>query len=138
MNQLRIQIAPQDETLLVDEIVILTDFCIDYKALVRSAREEGDYFILTCSCGDAGCAGLFAPIQVRHHAESIAWHITEPEPMRDFVFSKVQYVAEIRKALEKTIQINATLPEDEQLGPHGIYQENLEALLNDIDRAEVT
>jgi len=132
MNQLRIQIAPQDETVLIDETVIWTDFCIDYKSLVRSAHEQGDYFIFTCGCGDAGCAGLFAPIQVKHDAESITWHITEPEPMREFAFSKVQYIAEIRKALEKAIQINTTLPEDEQVGPYGICQEDLEGLLNDM------
>jgi hypothetical protein len=130
MNQLLLQVIPKSETILIDGAPISTGFHIDYFDLASSARENGDYFILTCGCGDAGCAGLFEPIKVTHTSDTIAWHITEPEPKRDYIFRKPEYVAEVRRALEDAIKINPTLPEDEKLGPYGLYQEDLENLLN--------
>src|SRR5690606_5124795 len=123
MNHLQLQVIPKSEAILVDGLPISTGFYIDYFDLTSSAREGGDYFILTCGCGDAGCAGLFEPIKVAHTADTISWHITEPEPKRGYTFRRVEYVAEIRRALEDAIRINQTLPDDEKLGPYGLHQE---------------
>lgn len=130
MNRLALQIVPKSEAIMVDGLPISSGYHIDYFDLVSSAIEEGDYFILTCSCGDAGCAGLFTPIKIQHTPDTIIWHIAEPEPERTFVFFKPEYVAEVRRALGEAVRLNPTLPEDEKLGPYGIYQDDFEKLLN--------
>jgi hypothetical protein len=60
----------------IDGQVISSGYCIDMVQLVESFCGSGDYFILTCSCGEPGCAGLFIPFHVEHLGGGIIrWHI---------------------------------------------------------------
>jgi len=85
------------EEILVDGEVVNNGLTIDFHSLVSSAQEWGNFFILTCSCGEASCIGLSEDdkIKVTHTDSTIKWHVTEPEPERTFVFDKKQYISEI-------------------------------------------
>ena len=78
------------EEILVDGEVVNSGLTIDFYSLVSSAQGWGDFFILTCSCGEASCIGLSEDdkIKVTHTDSTIKWHITEPKPERTFVFEK--------------------------------------------------
>lgn len=90
--------------LLIDGQSISSGGCIDMKTLIRSLEEPGDYFLLTCSCGEP-CAGL-DPFHVQHEAGGIIyWHIPQPEPEREFYFSRQQAVASLIKGL-RTLKKN--------------------------------
>ncbi|WP_420264706.1 hypothetical protein [Candidatus Magnetominusculus dajiuhuensis] len=64
----------------------LTDgFTLDMRGLVASVKGNGQYDILTCSCGEPICAGISEGIIVLHHrdyeAKFVRWLI--PHPIRD-------------------------------------------------------
>jgi hypothetical protein len=75
----------------IDGQCISSGYCIDMRALVESFEAPGDYFFLTCSCGEPGCAGLSIPFHVAHLGDGIIhWQIEQPEPEREFYFSAGQ------------------------------------------------
>jgi len=79
--------------LYLDGQCLSAGYCIDLAALLRSFEAAGEHFILTCSCGEPGCAGLFVPFQVVHHDDKlIHWRIEQPEPEREFYFSARQAI----------------------------------------------
>ncbi|MHB9022678.1 MAG: hypothetical protein ACYC7E_00675 [Armatimonadota bacterium] len=116
------------EELIVDGTVLNDEYAIDYVELVTSCFKPGEYYILTCSCGEPGCAGLFSPIKVIHEADNICWEIAEPTPSIRYIFERQQYIVSIQSALEYAlsqvplIQHGQSFP----LGPlgFGAYQLN--------------
>ena len=85
--------------------------CLDLYELVRSTKGEGEFFLITCTCGEAGCAGIFDGVLVTHEGESIRWKVPTPLQAPDtdcgvaelnydeFVFERNSYVKVIREAL---------------------------------------
>jgi hypothetical protein len=53
-----------------------SEWVLDFYDLLRSAQTPEDYFVLTCSCGDAGHADINESVCVTHpSADVIAWHL---------------------------------------------------------------
>lgn len=87
----------------------------DLQALIASGRQEGAYYLSNCSCGEPGCARIWAPMQVRHEADRIAWLIPMP-----------------------FVRANGEMHDDEALHfsfPRDQYQAQSEGLLADLKRA---
>ena len=70
-------------------------YSIALSDLLASADAPGSYFLITCSCGDAGCAGIESPVKVMHAAGAITWEIVAPKPERAFTFDESAYRATI-------------------------------------------
>lgn len=89
------------------------DGLVDGKTLLRAGDEEmdipfgvlpsidreGDYFMVTCSCGDPGCAGYFEPAVVTHEGDLIHWICSDLN--WHFTFERKQYEAEIRRLIDE-------------------------------------
>jgi len=76
------------------------ELCLDIVKLAASLAAPGPYYILTCGCGDHGCAGLHQPIDVQHVGTTIVWHIPGGDagyevPPTTFVFERADYQSEI-------------------------------------------
>ncbi|MDP1591990.1 MAG: hypothetical protein Q8M07_29790 [Prosthecobacter sp.] len=85
--------------LRIDGEVLNLGYVLSEDVLVQSLEEPGDYWLLTCGCGEPGCAGLFTPFEVEHLEDGIIhWHVTDPGPERDFYFSRDQAMRELQKA----------------------------------------
>ena len=41
------------------------DLAVDVIELAKSLNCDGEYFIVTCACGDAGCAGIQEGISIQ-------------------------------------------------------------------------
>jgi hypothetical protein len=48
---------------------------IDLLALLRTIKEEGEIFVITCRCGNPGCAAITRGINISHDGEFIYWEI---------------------------------------------------------------
>jgi hypothetical protein len=112
MNQLTLRLKPhgqdEQEEYLVVEVVVdgtaLTDFdyyATDLPELIRSSERAGDYFILTCWCGQAECAGIRQGIHIRQEHGNIFWQVVEPAPKRRFVFEQTAYKQAIRDCIKQ-------------------------------------
>lgn len=101
--------------------------CVDLKQLKESAISSGAYDLLTCGCGEPGCAGFFEPIFVQHVGDCIHWEcntryypiVRKGEDIESSIlryeFDRTQYVQEIRA----TFDWLRRHPHRDSLGPHG-------------------
>lgn len=72
---------------------------VDLCELGRSLRWDGEYFIVTCRCGHAGCAGIRRGVDVHREDGRIYWVVYEPGSERTFVFDEQEYCKAVDKAL---------------------------------------
>jgi hypothetical protein len=88
--------------LLVDDTPLLNfqHNAVDLQLLVSSQYSPGDYFIITCTCGFPGCAGIDAPVVVTHDNTIIRWVVKSISPVKTYHFDPEQY----RKAIERGIK----------------------------------
>lgn len=95
---LKLHSHDEPEDYLVTEVAIngqpIVDFgkyAIDLYELMKSKQSNGSFFIITCWCGDAGCAGISHGIKVEHRDGKVFWVVSEPEPKRNLVFQQDAY-----------------------------------------------
>ena len=85
---------------------------LDLNALADSCKFTGEFDILTCGCGIAGCAGIFEGIHVVHGEDAIIWRVPKPlclpskKPPRkvtytEYLFDRNQYVEALRTGVER-------------------------------------
>ena len=48
---------------------------LDFSSFVDSTKSEGEFFLVTCSCGEPGCAGIFDGVLITHEGELIRWKV---------------------------------------------------------------
>src|SRR5436309_11804523 len=75
--------------------------------LYPSTTRSGGFFIITCTCGDPGCGGIWNPVTVEHGPGVVNWRITEPAPVREFQFEKDAYVNEVTVPLREAKRLFA-------------------------------
>jgi hypothetical protein len=56
---------------------------IDLRDLAKSCQLSGEFFIVTCQCGNADCAGIDDGIRVEHRPDRITWEIPDPLSFRN-------------------------------------------------------
>ncbi len=91
-----------------DKLVVShKEYPIDLMQLHTSIMQVGMYDFWTCSCGDAGCAGLWRTIQVKHEQKNIIWNFTKLPFLPDgtFIFDQEMYKNEIDKVIGQTNRI---------------------------------
>jgi hypothetical protein len=72
---------------------------ISFHNLLDSANGSGDYFIITCACGDPGCAGIAEGIHVTHHPTNIQWVIRGHGTTKVFYFARDHYHTAIEQGV---------------------------------------
>jgi hypothetical protein len=90
------EILVDDELLLDFEGLVLA---VDLGQLALSLQGDGEFVIITCTCGVAGCAGLTRGIEVTHDGKNVHWVVREPGPTRTFVFDGEAYAGAIKQGL---------------------------------------
>lgn len=64
---------------------------------------DGEYFgILTCTCGDSGCAGFYK-FNSEITENEILWNVNNGDTL--FKFIKEQYIQEVKSKLEMLINL---------------------------------
>ena len=117
------------QQLLVDGVVLTTDYTLDYHELARSTVESGGYWPFTCGCGEPGCAGLTSPVEVQHTGSTVSWHITDPEPERHFIFHADQYHHAIASSLTQVSKLVMQRQRDLPIGPYRFNRVRLNSCL---------
>ena len=86
--------------LLVDGAPMLNykEYSLDWHQLVCSLIEPGEYTLLTCTCGDADCAGIGQKNIVSHLPAKLHWEMKQPVPQSFVEFDR-------NEAIEKTCEI---------------------------------
>lgn len=96
------EILVDDELLLDFEGLTLA---VDLGQLALSLQGDGEFFIITCTCGVAGCAGLTRGIQVTHDGRNVHWVVRQPGPTRTLVFDGEACARAIKQGLAQFEQL---------------------------------
>jgi hypothetical protein len=87
------------------------DLAVDMAALAATLNGAGEYFVVTCECGDAGCAGIQRGVQVTESASEVSWVIQDwgrrERPEVEYRFDATQYRTEIQRALREFLKLMA-------------------------------
>jgi hypothetical protein len=116
------------------------DVVVDLREVVATLRGPGEYFPLTCGCGEPGCAGIFQGIIVFHYWDTVRWLIPEPiiglpEPdetegdrvlrFMERYFQKADYRKAIVSGIEEGRKLVLQDAENAHIGPHGFSARDL-------------
>ncbi len=118
---------------------------IDLVQLSKSCQLGGEFFIATCECGDAGCAGIDDGIRVTHFDDSIVWEVPTPLSYRDmrkeekgaamakpeyrkFSFQPDAYLAAVQRGLRAAKAMPFDSRQPVECSPEGMTPEKLLAL----------
>jgi hypothetical protein len=121
MNRLRIKSriwsrAPEE----FEKDVILTEVFTDGKLLVdfednylatdllsleRSIHQDGEFFIVTCTCGHYGCAGIREGIRVTRQDKNVHWVVRGLGGTQTFYFDPKEYESAIEKGIKQLQQM---------------------------------
>ena len=119
-----------DEELMIDGELINTENCVDLSELVNSIFDSGEFFILTCDCGEAGCTGLHKGILVKHVQHTICWTMIVHDNQKEFVFDRQQYKQTIQQFFKAADAIKEGVYMDFNIGPTTFGPAEFEACKN--------
>jgi len=112
--QSRIDSVHNEKDAIVTELLVddrlLADFkgsslSVDLSALERSVYQSGEFFIITCVCGDPGCAGVKQGIQVSHTDKSIHWVVRGLGETQTFYFHPQEYQTAVEHGIKQLEQM---------------------------------
>jgi hypothetical protein len=90
------------------------DLGIDLVELVKTIDNDGEYYVITCTCGDAGCAGITKGIHVINKHGTFQWLIhnssKDVEVDRNFTFNAEEYIAAIEHGLIQFLKLKEENP----------------------------
>lgn len=73
----------------------------DLLSLERSIHQDGEFFIVTCACGHAGCAGIREGIRVTRADKNVHWVVRGIGETQTFYFEPKAYESAIRQGIQQ-------------------------------------
>ena len=138
MDDVHIVRGPEYECrLIVNGIDIGQGYTIHDAELIRALTGSGDFYPLTCSCGEHGCAGIWHPVHCQKNGDVMVWHKKQPAPVSMITFYPKRVLEELADVLrgiywELAEKCGGKPWEDDF--PHGPYGTSLEVLKKDLDQ----
>lgn len=83
---------------------------INIPNLLASQSHVGEWYIVTCVCGEPACALIDDGIEVRHENESLYWTVNSFLPVKVFRFDYRQYCEAIAKGIEDIRELLSQAP----------------------------
>ena len=92
--------------LRVDGVRLGEGYVLDIRRLVEALTKEGEHFIFTCGCGDAGCAGIHDGVQSRISGDQVALAGSTP---KGGAFSVFLSASQARKSVADALVASSRL-----------------------------
>jgi hypothetical protein len=140
------EVVPQiyliTQSILINGENLSPDNPIDLRQLAKSCQLSGEFYIVTCGCGSAGCAGIDAGIRVNHFVNSITWDVPDPiitrqlteeeskqQPsvgsVRRYTFEPSAYLAAVQTGLREAKRMLFGEQQPVECSPYGFGPEDL-------------
>lgn len=81
-------------------------------SLLDSTRLSDDFYIFTCTCGHAGCNGIFRGVRVVHQGAHTLWKAYHAKGRKLFLFDREQYRTEILRGCKEVVEFLRKHPEN--------------------------
>ena len=112
--------------LRVDGVRLGEGYVVDVRRLAEALTREGEYFIFTCGCGDAGCAGIFEGVRSRISGDQVTLVGSLPKGGAfSYVLSSSRARMAVAVALAEVQPLAAAMDGDDgyPIGPDGLMDE---------------
>ena len=106
-------------------------YVLDIRRLAEALTSEGEHFIFTCGCGDAGCAGIFEGVRSRISGDQVTLAGSLPKGGDiSVVLSASQARKAVAEALVAVGPVAEALANEEgyPIGPEGFDAAGLDAV----------
>lgn len=123
--------------LRVDGARLGEGYVLDIRRLAEALTSEGEHFIFTCGCGDAGCAGIFEGIRSRISGDEVTLAGSLP---KGGAFSVVLSASLAQKAVVEALvavgPVAKALAEEEgyPIGPEDFHARGMESAISLLSR----
>ena len=110
-------------------------YVVDIRRLAEALTREGEHFIFTCGCGDAGCAGIFDGVLSRISGDQVTLAGSLPKGGAfSYVLSGSQARRAVADALVEVQPLAAALDGEDgyPIGPDGLI--NGEVMVSVLDK----
>ena len=74
---------------------------VDIGELRKSMSSDGDFYIVTCSCGEPRCAGIREGIRVYRDTRNVHWVVRGFGATRALVFDREAYATAIEQGIQE-------------------------------------
>lgn len=106
---------------------ISPSYSIALKELVKSCQLSGEFEIVTCECGIAGCAGIYKGITVTHETDKVSWKVPSPLSIHEVI----KYEGRTDESLHESLKYDTYVFEPNS------YIKNIEIALEDAKKIAV-
>ncbi len=140
----RIRVArPQ---LMIDGEPIPEKLPVDLRKVIRSVSEEGRFYLFTCGCGSAGCAGVEEGVSVTHGPGRVIWDYRLPQSTDGFgspaawviassrhrhLFDRQQVIDALRASLLEAEVMHA---DGARYSPYGFERSDITEMLAEVEQ----
>lgn len=77
----------------------------DLLSLERSIHQDGEFFIVTCTCGAPGCAGISEGVRVTRIDKNVHWVVRGLGETQTFYFDPQEYESAIKQGIKQLQQL---------------------------------
>ena len=127
-------------SLWINNECLSRELTVDMREMIASLKGSGEYAILTCTCGEPGCAGVWENIIVIHWPTTIRWLIPHQGPDRvilngkenegillfkENLFQRTDYFYAVSAAIETAKIMISQNVEGIETVPYGLSVEEL-------------
>lgn len=112
-----------DYKIMVNGFDIGENYCIDDKELLKALTRSGEFYPLTCGCGEPGCAGIVEPVYCTKNGDLMLWLKKSPPPIQTFSLNSKNVLVELEAVLseifDELFEKYGDVPWKESDFPHG-------------------
>ena len=130
------------QTVLINGECLASENPIDLRQLAKSCQVSGEFYIVTCGCGDAGCAGILDGVRVSHFPDRICWEVPEPisaskltedeseqqhhkSTFRKYTFEPISYLHAVQAGLREARRMLFGERQPVECSPYGFDPDDL-------------
>jgi hypothetical protein len=107
---------------------------IDLNELRKTLQHGGEFFIITCACGNAECAGIRQGIKVIRDDKKVSWVVRDrgrdKEDAKQYIFDSESYTDAVKKATAQFLKLHKQSPNADIVPAHlRRYIQHFQALI---------
>ncbi len=131
-----------NQSVLINGENIAPENSIDLRQLAKSCQLSGEFYVVTCGCGEPGCAGIWDGIQVSHFPDRICWEVPElisvgnlneeeyarhriNRTFRQYAFNPASYLAAVQAGLREAKHMLFGDFQPVECSPYGLDPDDL-------------
>ena len=140
MNAIKVQVQFEPDSknlyaeIMIDDQLLVSlkrdELAIDLVELAKTIKQDGEFFIITCTCGNPGCAGITTGVNVHRDNETVHWQFkvrqADSKNVRAVSFAQKDYATAVQEGIAQFTEL-LKQHRDAEIVPY-LMREQIESL----------